>query len=269
MGDIMVDEVRNGLVEFIDSLSILDAWSKIIAKIKVRDTKVYTFYPIVLADPKNLNAYVKKLEQSVTWDGDIMEYYIRLRGFLAQMKERDESLDFFLPRWKHSIFDPECVYYPRRDVMFPVGFFNLTVPTSPGERMFHVPRAGPRLVSCFFRVILGEQFCKTGGIDLRDVNKRLNLQGLSDVEDNVAVRISVKVFNDRLFTNRYLNRDYRLPGVEHMSSRQLFFIYLARSHCEVFFRLRKASKTSIAHTRAKENTDGILTQEFVFTYGQI
>ncbi|KAH7940728.1 hypothetical protein HPB49_004528 [Dermacentor silvarum] len=118
MGDIMVDEVRNGLVEFIDSLSILDAWSKIIAKIKVRDTKVYTFYPIVLADPKNLNAYVKKLERSVTWEGDIIEYYIRLRGFLAQMKEQDETLNFFLPR------------------------------------MFHVPRAGPRLIGCFFRVIL-------------------------------------------------------------------------------------------------------------------
>ncbi|XP_075723269.1 uncharacterized protein LOC119167075 isoform X2 [Rhipicephalus microplus] len=267
MGDIMVDEVRNGLVEFIDSLSILDAWSKIIAKIKVRDTKVYTFYPIVLADLKNLNAYVKKLERSVTWDGDIMEYYIRLRGFLAQMKERDETLDFFLPRWKHSIFDPECVYYPRRDVVYvPVGFFNITVPTSPGERMFHVPRAGPRLVGCFFRVIMentglykpeglwwteatraafqddmacleekhNQMILQDGGINLHDVNKRLNLQGLSDVEDNVAVRISMKVFNDRLFTNRYLNRDYRLPGVEHLSSQQLFFIYLARSHCEIF-----------------------------------
>ncbi|XP_037499993.2 neprilysin-2 [Rhipicephalus sanguineus] len=266
MGDIMVDEVRNGLVEFIDSLNILDAWSKIIAKIKVRDTKVYTFYPIVLADPKNLNAYVKKLEQSVTWDGDIMEYYIQLRGFLAQMKERDETLNFFLPRWKHSIFDPECVYYPRRDVVYvPVGFFNLTVPTSPGERMFHVPRAGPRLVGCFFRVVMentglykpeglwwteatraafqesvaciedkhNQMILQDGGIDLHDVSRRPNLQGLSDLEDNVGVRISVKVFNDRLFTNRYLNRDYRLPGVEHLSSQQLFFIYLARSHCEV------------------------------------
>lgn len=265
MGDIMVDEVRNGLVEFIDSLSILDAWSKIIAKIKVRDTKVYTFYPIVLADPKNLNAYVKKLERSVTWEGDIIEYYIRLRGFLAQMKEQDETLNFFLPRWKHSIFDPECVYYPRRDVVYvPVGFFNLTVPTSPGERMFHVPRAGPRLIGCFFRVILentglykpeglwwteatraafqesmacleerrNQMVFQHRGIDLHEVSRRLNLQGLSDIEDNVAVRVSVKVFDDRLFTNRYLNRDYRLPGVEHLSSRQLFFIYLARSHCE-------------------------------------
>ncbi|XP_075555836.1 uncharacterized protein LOC142588196 isoform X1 [Dermacentor variabilis] len=265
MGDIMVDEVRNGLVEFIDSLSILDAWSKIIAKIKVRDTKVYTFYPIVLADPKNLNAYVKKLERSVTWEGDIMEYYIRLRGFLAQMKEQDETLNFFLPRWKHSIFDPECVYYPRRDVVYvPVGFFNLSVPTSPAERMFHVPRAGPRLIGCFFRVILentglykpeglwwteatraafqesmacleekrDQMVLQHRGIDLHDVSRRLNLQGLSDIEDNVAVRVSVKVYDDRLFTNRYLNRDYRLPGVEHLSSRQLFFIYLARSHCE-------------------------------------
>ncbi|XP_049526882.1 uncharacterized protein LOC125946838 [Dermacentor silvarum] len=228
MGDIMVDEVRNGLVEFIDSLSILDAWSKIIAKIKVRDTKVYTFYPIVLADPKNLNAYVKKLERSVTWEGDIIEYYIRLRGFLAQMKEQDETLNFFLPRWKHSIFDPECVYYPRRDVVYvPVGFFNLTVPTSPGERMFHVPRAGPRLIGCFFRVILentglykpeglwwteatraafqesmacleerrNQMVFQHRGIDLHDVSRRLNLQGLSDIEDNVAVRVSVKVFD--------------------------------------------------------------------------
>nr|XP_037274390.1 neprilysin-2-like [Rhipicephalus microplus] len=132
--------------------------------------------------------------------------------------------------------------------------------------MFHVPRAGPRLVGCFFRVIMentglykpeglwwteatraafqddmacleekhSQMILQDGGINLHDVNKRLNLQGLSDVEDNVAVRISVKVFNDRLFTNRYLNRDYRLPGVEHLSSQQLFFIYLARSHCEIF-----------------------------------
>ncbi|KAK8765009.1 hypothetical protein V5799_032378 [Amblyomma americanum] len=265
MGDIMVEEVRNGLVEYIDSLNLLDAWSKIIAKIKVRNTKVYTFYPIVLADPKNLAAYVKKLERSVSWDGDIMEYYIRLRGFLAQMKERDETLNFFLPRWKHSIFDPECVYYPRRDVVYvPVGFFNLTVPTSPRERMFHVPRAGPRLIGCFFRAILentnmykpeglwwteatqaafqesmacleerrNEMVYQHRGINLQDASRGLNLQGLSDIEDNVAVRISAKVYDDQLFTNRYLNRDYRLPGVEHLTSKQLFFIYLARSHCE-------------------------------------
>lgn len=284
MGDIMVEEVRNGLVEFIDSLDMLDAWSKIIAKIKLRNTKVYTFYPMVLSNANNLAAYVKKLGQSVSWDGDIMEYYIRLRGFLSQMKERDETLNFFLPRWKHSVFDPECVYYPQRDVVYvPVGFFNLTVPTSPRERMFHVPRSGPRLVSCFFRVLLentnlyepeglwwteatraavqdkmncleekrDQMIQRDRGFDLHGIGRRLNLQGLSDIEDAVAVRVSIKVYDDRLFTNRYLNRDYRLPHVPHLSSRQLFFIYLARSHCEV-----RSTERSIDEIRCSYKSRG-------------
>lgn len=283
-GDIMVEEVRNALVEFVDSLDMLDAWSKIIAKIKVRNTKVYTFYPMVLSDATNLAAYVKKLGQSVSWDGDIIEYYIRLRGFLSQMMEQDETLNFFLPRWKHSVFDPECVYYPQRDVVYvPVGFFNLSVPTSPRERMFHVPRSGPRLVSCFFRVLLentnlyepeglwwteatraafqekmscleekrDQMIYQDRGFHLENMDRRLNLQGLSDVEDAVAVRVSVKVYEDRLFTNRYLNRDYRLPHVPHLSSRQLFFIYLARSHCEV-----RSSERSIEEVRCSFKSRG-------------
>lgn len=51
---------------------------------------------------------------------------------------------------------------------------------------------------------------------------------LSDLEDTVGIRIASKVFQDQLFTNRYLNRDYRLAGAGDWSSKQLFFIYYAR-----------------------------------------
>ncbi|KAL3226233.1 hypothetical protein MRX96_025147 [Rhipicephalus microplus] len=91
------------------------------------------------------------------------------------------------------------------------------------------------------------------------------LQGLSDVEDNVAVRISVKVFNDRLFTNRYLNRDYRLPGVEHLSSQQLFFIYLARSHCEIFTIEKKLEDIRCSYkSKGKYRTNLPLSNNYEF-----
>lgn len=57
----MVEEVRSALVEHLESLSLLDSWSKIIAKIKTRNTQIYSFYPMVLSHPGNLLAYVKKV----------------------------------------------------------------------------------------------------------------------------------------------------------------------------------------------------------------
>ncbi|CAN7999730.1 unnamed protein product [Ixodes hexagonus] len=59
------------------------------------------------------------------------------------------------------------------------------------------------------------------------------LSGLSDLEDTVGVRVALKIYKDRLYTNRYLNRDYRFAGAEDISSQELFFIYYARSLCEV------------------------------------
>ncbi|CAN8031318.1 unnamed protein product, partial [Ixodes persulcatus] len=118
MGDVMVEEVKNAFLEHIQSLNLMDAWTKVVAKIKTKNVKVYSFYPVTLAQPASLADYVAKLTQSVPWEFDVADYYIRLRGFLAQMMERDDSLQLFIPRWKHSVFDPECLYNPRRDVVF-------------------------------------------------------------------------------------------------------------------------------------------------------
>ncbi|KAM7289501.1 hypothetical protein ISCGN_029630 [Ixodes scapularis] len=263
-GDVMVEEVRNALLEHIQSLNLMDAWTKVVAKIKTKNAKVYSFYPVALAQPATLADYVAKLTRSVPWKSDVVDYYIRLRGFLAQMMERDDSLQLFLPRWKHSVFDPECLYNPRRDVVYvPVGFFNISVPTNPRERMFHVPRAAPRLVGCFLRVLLENiNFYEPEGpwwtektralveertsclqrshealADAKHPQRKAYdppyLGGLNHLEDTLSVRVALKVYDDLLYTNRYLDRDYRLVGAEHISSKQLFFIYFARSMCEV------------------------------------
>ncbi|XP_042144479.1 neprilysin-1-like [Ixodes scapularis] len=208
MGDVMVEEVRNALLEHIQSLNLMDAWTKVVAKIKTKNAKVYSFYPVALAQPATLADYVAKVD-------------------------------------------------------VPVGFFNISVPTNPRERMFHVPRAAPRLVGCFLRVLLENiNFYEPEGpwwtektralveertsclqrshealADAKHPQRKAYdppyLGGLNHLEDTLSVRVALKVYDDLLYTNRYLDRDYRLVGAEHISSKQLFFIYFARSMCEV------------------------------------
>ncbi|CAN8008868.1 unnamed protein product [Ixodes pacificus] len=301
MGDVMVEEVRNALLEHIQSLNLMDAWTKVIAKIKTKNVKVYSFYPVTLAQPATLADYVAKLTQSVPWEFDVVDYYIRLRGFLAQMMERDDSLQLFLPRWKHSVFDPECLYNPRRNVVYvPVGFFNTSVPTNPRERMFHVPRSAPRLVGCFLRVLLENiNFYEPEGAwwtektralveertsclqrshdalaDTKHPQRRTYdppyLRGLNDLEDTLSVRVALKVYDDLLYTNRYLDRDYRLVGAEHISSKQLFFIYFARSMCEVpdtFDRFMNSHLSSKSNGIYRVNVALMNNHEFADAFG--
>lgn len=251
MGDIMIEEGRNAFIDSIDSMTFFDAWTRLIAKIKARNTKVYSFYPMVLSNSRNLNLYVGKVERQVNYSSSFPKFYSDLRQFQAGMKEHDERNNLFVPRWKHSIFEPDCMYSPQKDMVYvPVGFFNLSVPTTPRERMFHVPRAVTRLVSCYFKILEEntniyepEGLWWTERTRMMFQEKQLcflseytpqsssMVSSLSDVEDNLAVRIALKVYDDRLYTNRYLNKDYRLATLPDVSSRQLFFIYYALSLC--------------------------------------
>ncbi|EEC18527.1 hypothetical protein IscW_ISCW014215 [Ixodes scapularis] len=224
MGDVMVEEVRNALLEHIQSLNLMDAWTKVVAKIKTKNAKVYSFYPVALAQPATLADYVAKLTRSVPWKSDVVDYYIRLRGFLAQMMERDDSLQLFLPRWKHSVFDPECLYNPRRDVVF-----NFYEPEGPWWTEKTRALVEER-TSCLQR---SHEALADAKHPQRKTYDPPYLGGLNHLEDTLSVRVALKVYDDLLYTNRYLDRDYRLVGAEHISSKQLFFIYFARSMCEV------------------------------------
>ncbi|XP_054931880.1 endothelin-converting enzyme homolog [Dermacentor andersoni] len=179
-----------------------------------------------------------------------MEYFFKLSAFMANSWAAPMHHPLVDRRRGMSIFDTDCHFNPEKNVIvLPLAFYNLSVPTTQKERMFHIPRIGPRLTNCLFRATFATNFFMPndyywtnyassnfdatakcfGGHYKKDQNSRM----FTTVEENSGIVVAFEAFQNRLFSKQYLQMDYILEGLPDVTADQLFFIYYALSHCEI------------------------------------
>ncbi|XP_064458197.1 endothelin-converting enzyme 1-like isoform X2 [Ornithodoros turicata] len=254
MGDVMAEEIRAAFLESIPDIRFLDLWSRNIVLTKVKNIQVYTFFPLRLSTTGQVVAYESEVGAAVPdYRNNSLAYFLDVSQYVAGSWKQEGRLRYFHKRWRRSIFDTKCEYiFSDNAIILPVGLFDFAIPTSAREKMFHIPRIGPRITECLFQVAFESASYYNPDELLWTEDSRSRYQDTLDcfakqysyekyqlselytaAQDNAAILVSYKVFFDQLFTIRYFNKDYQLQGLTNVTARQLFFIYYARGFCRI------------------------------------
>uniref|UniRef100_A0A6G4ZYR0 Putative peptidase family m13 n=1 Tax=Rhipicephalus microplus TaxID=6941 RepID=A0A6G4ZYR0_RHIMP len=132
--------------------------------------------------------------------------------------------------------------------VLPLSLYNISIPTSVKEGMFHIPRIGPRISKCLFEATFGTSALKTINIPWTEMTlKQFDstsqclekyyspqekvMTPAHRVEESSALVIAYESYQSRLYTKHYLHRDYGIGNLDNVTSEQLFFLYYALNHC--------------------------------------
>ncbi|KAL1482047.1 hypothetical protein MTO96_015132 [Rhipicephalus appendiculatus] len=132
--------------------------------------------------------------------------------------------------------------------VLPLGLFNISIPTSVKEGMFHIPRIGPRLSKCLFEATFGtsalnafsipwtettsKQFESTSRCLKKHYSPQEKVMTTGHrIEENSALVIAYEAYQSLLYTKQYLHRDYGVGNLDNVTSEQLFFVYYALNYC--------------------------------------
>ncbi|XP_077512132.1 endothelin-converting enzyme 2-like [Amblyomma americanum] len=261
MAYVLAEEVRSSFLDEFSHLEPVDSWTKHIISQKIEDVRILSLFPARYAANSLVTALVRKIQAEVPMMSQPLDYFLNISSFLGSMRTD--------PRWQFlvegrsgvSLFITDCYYYPERNaVVLPLSLFNISVPTSAKEGMFHMPRIGPRLANCLFRATFGMNIFNDVNFFWTDVtlkhleatskclekhyskqNKVMSME--SRAEESSALVIAFEAFKEKLFTKQYMNSDYGLYGLPDVTADQLFFVYYALDYCARPDNTSKSSNT--------------------------
>ncbi|XP_040078315.3 endothelin-converting enzyme 1-like [Ixodes scapularis] len=248
----MAEEIRETFIEKSETMKGLDPWTKNNVRLNAQNVGVFSFFAPQFSTKGAVEEFANQVNSAVPWKNKSLDYFLGISKFVAAGWM--EPMRTLLPgerntRRRYSVFDTSCHFSAQKNaVLIPEGLFNRSIPTSTKERMFHVPRVGPRLAACLFQAVFEENFYHpyerlwtiASNEAFKQIPSCLSKQYgikrkswmLGEIEANAGLAVAYQVFQDRLFTKRYLQKDYRLQGCDRLSSNQLFFVYFAMSYCE-------------------------------------
>ncbi|XP_064458198.1 serine-rich adhesin for platelets-like [Ornithodoros turicata] len=246
--DVMAEQVRSAFLDQVPKAGFLDEWTKNIVAFKLKNAHLYSFVPLRLSTTDEATSYSAALNTAVPFKNAPLEYFKGISKYVAMDWSRSDRRRFYHQRWRGSIFDTNCEYIvSEKAVYIPLGLFDISIPTTAKENIFHIPRVAPRISECMFKAAFDDDFYYTNAytwtkLSQDEYQQKVNCfgqqMGLNDtwkiaarIGENAAVAVSYQVYADQLFTLRYFNRDYRLPGLENVTASQLFFINYARGYC--------------------------------------
>ncbi|XP_075739737.1 membrane metallo-endopeptidase-like 1 [Rhipicephalus microplus] len=250
MAEVMIEEVRSSFIEEVMAIERLESWTKHMLTVKAQSIRVHTFFMAQYAINVFVNNTMAQIQEEIPWKKESpFEYFLNVSAFMAKDWASPIRHPLIEQRRGLSLFDSDCQFNPHRNVVVvPLAMFNLSMPTSARERMFHIPRIGTRISACLYRATFSDNFYgHTDIIPMEHTSKLVNntlncltphyknkgqeMSGFEKVEDCTAVIVAYKTFQQRLFSKQYLNVDYRLQGLGNVTANQLFFVYYALSMC--------------------------------------
>ncbi|XP_054931908.1 endothelin-converting enzyme 1-like [Dermacentor andersoni] len=249
MAYIMAEELRSAFIDEFSHIERFDNWTKYIVSEQLEQVRMLFLFPARFSANSLLPDLVNKIETEVPAMNQSLQYFLKLSALVAS-KWADRSWNFVPNSRRLSLFNTDCYYDPGwRAVVLPLSLFNISIPTSAKEGMFHIPRVGPRLSNCLFDAIFGTSALNSLSISQTETtskhfettsrcleqhynsSKKEAMTTASRIEENSALVVAYEAYEDRLFTKQYLNRDYGFANLENVNSEQLFFAYYALNYC--------------------------------------
>ncbi|XP_075739611.1 uncharacterized protein LOC142785089 isoform X2 [Rhipicephalus microplus] len=187
MAEVMIEEVRSSFIEEVMAIERLESWTKHMLTVKI--------------------------QEEIPWKKESpFEYFLNVSAFMVKDWASPIRHPLIEQRRGLSLFDSDCQFNPHRNVeVVPLAMFNLSMPTSARERMFHIPRIGTRISTCLFRATFSDNFYRhTDMIPMKHTSKHVNntlncltphyknkgqeMSGFEKVEDCTAVIVAYKTF---------------------------------------------------------------------------
>ncbi|XP_064472134.1 uncharacterized protein LOC135386255 [Ornithodoros turicata] len=221
-------------------------WEALLAKHRLQKTlKLAHFFPLRASSDKTWRAHAKRLRTSLLKVPSTLD---RVRT-AARIVAKESYIG--------SALAVEVEYFARRRFMHvPVGIWNMSVPPNSTHSAFHMARYAVRIYRSLLRVLRPNGNFDDTPLYSHASNQRLRflyrcleddirampqqlrsgldlrIQGNVLLEQAVAVILAHRAFQHLLTTKRIWGIDFRLKGLERLSSDQLFFVYFALDNCE-------------------------------------
>ncbi|KAL3224218.1 hypothetical protein MRX96_026660 [Rhipicephalus microplus] len=168
MADVIAEEVRSTFIDHVGRMAHFDNWTRRVFKTEVADglsifqaktTNLYSMFPLRQFFHASILEYAKKVQAKVQNANTSLDIFLKASAFVGSTWSDPKQDIMHENRFGSTLFDTDCLDWPQHDtVMIPMGMFNHSIPTSPSERMFHVPSIGYRLAACLFQETFPENF---------------------------------------------------------------------------------------------------------------
>ncbi|XP_075743551.1 uncharacterized protein LOC119177770 isoform X2 [Rhipicephalus microplus] len=159
MADVIAEEVRSTFIDHVGRMAHFDNWTRRVFKTKAKTTNLYSMFPLRQFFHASILEYAKKVQAKVQNANTSLDIFLKASAFVGSTWSDPKQDIMHENRFGSTLFDTDCLDWPQHDtVMIPMGMFNHSIPTSPSERMFHVPSIGYRLAACLFQETFPENF---------------------------------------------------------------------------------------------------------------
>ncbi|XP_072142276.1 neprilysin-1-like [Dermacentor andersoni] len=249
MADVIAEELRSTFIDQVGRMTYFDNWTRQMFRWKARSINLYSLFPLRQFFHQTVIDYAKQMQTKLQNVNSSLDIFLKASAFVGSAWSDPKQNILEDQRHASTLFNTDCLHWPQHEtVVIPMGMFNHSIPTSPRERMFHVPAIGHRLAVCLFRETFPENFYKPFSVYwTRETSEALKTKEdcfskqyrandyhapyvFTRIGENAALRVAFEDFQQRLFTKRYLGKDYRLESL-NMTADQVFFIYYALSYC--------------------------------------
>ncbi|XP_077552776.1 neprilysin-2-like [Haemaphysalis longicornis] len=249
MADVIAEEVRSAFIDQVMDITRVDMWTKHVLVRRAQSLGLHSFYPARYSMNLLVRTKAKEIGAKVQWKNNPLEYFLGVSEIMAADWASKKRHLLVKRRREFSLFDTDCQFDAQKNaVVMPLAFFDLSVPTSPSERMFHIPRIGPRLISCLFRATFATNFFRPDEyfwteysssnfestakcLEGQYKKQRKGMSMFAAIEENAGLQVALQAYQNRLFSKKYLQLDYRLEGLRNVTAEQLFFAFYAMSLC--------------------------------------
>ncbi|XP_064455757.1 uncharacterized protein LOC135366781 isoform X1 [Ornithodoros turicata] len=214
-----------------------------VAKYITRKIRVAHFFPFRTRNDVTWAAYENATKQEISNASGPLNRVIAT----ARTWRQEDGLG--------SIFNMQAIYRRKKQLLYiPVGIVNVSLPTNSTMFVFHVARYGVRIYRTLLTTlrpsVVGQlSFSTAYETDLKHMHRCLEndfrdvpagmTRGISRVpplnevlEQTVAVMLTYDAFKEMMNTQRLWGADFRLQGLEALTSDQLFFVMFAMDNCE-------------------------------------
>ncbi|XP_077512853.1 EEF1AKMT4-ECE2 readthrough transcript protein-like [Amblyomma americanum] len=254
--DVIADEVRYGFVDDVEELDRVENYTRFVLTLKADKIGLHSFFTAENSINVFVNGTSRAIQANVPWNNNPIEYFLGVSAYMAALWANGMRHPLAERRRGLSMFDTNCQFNPEENaVVFPLALFNFSVPTSAKERMFHIPRVGPRLSGCLLRATFsdniyrsseymwtqhsGSSFNATAHCLASQYRDKIEGPSLYRIlEDSAGVVVSYEVFQERLFSKLYLHLDYSFAGLPLAVADQLFFVYYAQTSVSYYMHRR-------------------------------